>query len=235
MARGTTLEDLIEMYRAEVGRATASSSGVDHRNAEKTIIRRVQEELYDEYDWPHLRMDPYLSLSKGQYWYDLPSKLNYERIEGVYSWWNGDPRGTERGIGPAEYAEFDTDNDERSDPVLKWDFKYNHVADASQLEVWPIPATNDQKLQIVGIRNLNALTAEADRADLDDQLIVLFAAAETLARQKSNDAQAKLSKAERRLNTMKRRVKSGEGPIKYGGGGSSGVAAGRRTIIRVSG
>jgi hypothetical protein len=233
MARGTTLGELVDMLRYEAGRSANVSSGVDNRDAEKHLLRRTQEELYFRWDWPFLRVDPYKSLDKDNQWYDVPSGVNLERIEAVYSWWNGDPRPIDRGIGVAEYAEFDTDNGESSDPVLKWDIKYNPGTATEQIEVWPLPNSNDQRLQFFGLRPLNALTEEEDTADLDDVLIVLFAASEVLGRQKSQDAQIKLARAEQRFADIKKRYMGGSDMAIYGGGKPRRRTG--RTIVRVSG
>ena len=69
----------------------------------------------------------------------------------------------------------------------------------NQIEVFPVPANNSQadgtdSVRIHGIRNLSPLVAESDLADLDDQLIVLFAASEILARQTQADANKNLHK-----------------------------------------
>ena len=50
---------------------------------------------------------------------------------------------------------------------------------------------------------LAALTGDSDTCDLDDLLIVLFTAAEFLARDKKQDAGAKLAKAQARLNELR--------------------------------
>jgi hypothetical protein len=54
-----------------------------------------------------------------------------------------------------------------------------------------------------GTRNLNPLVDDADQADLDDRLITLFVSAELLAKQKSDDARAKLSMAQRLYDKLK--------------------------------
>jgi len=231
MARNRQLTQLIDDLRAEVGHAVSASVGVDNLPALKQIIRRTQETLYDDFDWPHLRVTPTKALAAGQRYYDFPTNMDYERIEEVVVWYSGQPHPLIRGIGFSDYAQYDSDTGDRSDPALKWDVR--HTGTKEQLEVWPIPSSNLNKIQYKGIRHLGALTANADTADLDGQLIVLFAAAEILTRQKSQDAQAKLAAANARYLKLKGRTKGASETIILGGGGDSFKSLRGRTIIRV--
>ena len=72
-----------------------------------------------------------------------------------------------------------------------------------------MPSSNGQKIRFKALKKLDPLVAVTDTAELDDNLIVLFAAAEVLARTKAADAQAKLAQA----NTHYARLK-GKG-VKY--------------------
>jgi hypothetical protein len=86
----------------------------------------------------------------------------------------------------------------RSDPIEKW-----QIIDAGagpQCEVWPLPATRG-KLRFRGIRALRPLVNGSDVADLDDDLIVLWCAAELRSGEK--DGKAKAALAQRRLNALK--------------------------------
>src|SRR3546814_8319946 len=91
-----------------------------------------------------------------------------------------------RGIRSEDYAAYDSAAGERVDPVLRWDVQFTGTTD--QIEVWPIPASNGMRLQVFGKKVLAPLIEDDDRADLDDQLIVLNAAVTLLARQESKDA-----------------------------------------------
>lgn len=218
MARGTALSQLVSMFRAETHRSMSVAAGVDALDAVKELLRRTQEMLYDEYDWPFLRVMTTKTLAAGSRYYDVPADLNLERIDEVQLIYSGEPRPISHGISFAEYATFDSDSDERSDPVLAWDLRW--TGSATQIEVWPIPASSGSKLWFRGIRKLRALTSDSDVADLDDRLIVLYAAAETLAAQDSKDAQAKLSAARDRLSRMKGRAQGPTTPIALGQGRS---------------
>src|SRR3546814_17968831 len=100
-----------------------------------------------------------------------------------------------RGIRSEDYAAYDSAAGERVDPVLRWDVQFTGTTD--QIEVWPIPASNGMRLQVFGKKVLAPLIEDDDRADLDDQLIVLNAEVALLARQESNGTSGRASCGER--------------------------------------
>jgi hypothetical protein len=100
----------------------------------------------------------------------------------------------------------DGELDERRDPVCAWEYY-----EGGQYEVWPMPATSTGILRFTGMQRLPPLLSDADRAVLDDRLIVLYAAGEWLQRAKDPSAQTVLSMADahyRRVkgNTQRQRV-----------------------------
>ncbi|MEP3248043.1 MAG: hypothetical protein ABJN40_06010 [Sneathiella sp.] len=231
MARNRQLIQLIDELRAEAGQAVSSSVGVDKIPALKQIIRRTQETLYDDFDWPHLRIQPVKQLSAGQRYYDLPANMDYERIEEVVVWYSGHPHPLVREITFSDYSQYDSEEGERSEPALKWDIRDTGAGE--QIEIWPVPSSNSSKLQFKGLRRLGGLIDDSDTADLDNHLIVLFAAAEILSRQKSPDAQAKLAAANSRYAKLKGRAKGASRTVVMGGGHRSNAYQHGRPIIRV--
>ena len=228
MARGTQLTELIAQLRAETGRSQKVSVGVDEVENLKSMLRRVQETLYDDYEWPHLNVQRDINLSSGQRYYDLPSDLNFDRIDSIKLKYNNIYTCLERGIEFDDYSIFDSNNDERSSPTLKWDIRY--TTSTEQLEFWPIPNRAD-KIFFFGTKALSPLVDETDRADLDDRVIVLFAAAEILARQKSSDANAKLELAKARLITIRRNSKTNSKMIQVGLGNRNNVRRSNTVVI----
>ena len=215
MARGKQLLSLIAQLRAETGRTQDVSVGVDEVENLKVILQRTQETLYEEYEWPHMRVQKTLSLSSGQRHYDVPTGLNFDRIQQVKLRYGGVYVDLERGITFDDYSVFDSNagTPERSFPTQKWDIR--DTGSGEQIEVWPIPNTS-ATVYMFGTKILGDLIQDADTADLDDRLIVLFAAAEILSRQKSNDAKIKLSQAERRLAMLRRNSQGGSKMIQVG-------------------
>ena len=107
------------------------------------------------------------------------------------------------GIDNGHLSTWDSDLDERSWPVERW-----QVYEGEQIELWPIPADDanttslEGRIKVVGIRSPRPLVDDADRADLDDRLIVLYAAAEALAARGADDAGVKLQLAQQREATL---------------------------------
>ena len=233
MARGKQLLSLIAQLRAETGRTQDVSVGVDEVENLKVILQRTQETLYEEYEWPHMRVQKTITLSAGQKNYDLPSGLNFDRIQDVKLRYNSVYVDLERGITFDDYSIYDSNASTpvRSFPTLKWDVR--DTGSGEQIEVWPIPNTS-ATVYMFGTKILGDLIQDADTADLDDRLIVLFAAAEILARQKSNDAKMKLSQAERRLAMLRRNSQAGSKTIQVGLGNRNRQTNRGKTTIVVS-
>jgi hypothetical protein len=103
---------------------------------------------------------------------------------------------------------------------------------AAQFEVWPTPGpTQSFSLRIEGNAPLNTLVEDTDICVIDATLIVLFAASEILAMQKSESASLKLQKANQyrrmliaRLGAQQRNMKS----LSKEGGHIGPLADGRR-------
>ncbi|OFX03282.1 MAG: hypothetical protein A3E78_12160 [Alphaproteobacteria bacterium RIFCSPHIGHO2_12_FULL_63_12] len=214
MARGTTLGQLVAQLKAEIGMSASAAVGQEKIGQLQQLLRRHQELLYDTYTWPHLRVrHADKATAAGQRFYDWPAAINPDRVDGaVFRWgslWQPVTFGIDTEI---DYNQFDSGEDVRSDPVLKWDW-YDDGG-SLQFEVWPMPATVST-IRFSGIKALGSLTADADTADLDDRLIVLFAAAEMRAGQKDEDTKKQLASA--RLTRLGiNAIKSG--PVVIGGG-----------------
>lgn len=235
MARGTQLSELVSKLKAETRISSAVSLTVDQEANYKIALQRHQETLYDEYDWPHLRVVLSKALVAGSRFYDFPvdatlGTINLERVEEVRVTHNSHPHPVDRGIGFDEYAQYEPEDNERADPVRRWDARW--TGSKTQIEVWPLPATA-QTLRIQGLRELRPLISNSDTADLDDQLIVLFAAANILQAKEADDWQQKLSAANSRFSRLKGRSKGGTEMTTYGGGTASRRAR-HGTIIRIA-
>jgi hypothetical protein len=223
MARGVTLDQLVQDVRFEVGDSTSESMNLNTRTQYIHRLQREQERLYDEYDWPFMRVTRDKVTNAGQNEYDFPSDINLERIEKVEFQWGGSWIPLKRGILTTDYTIFDSDADERSDPPQKWDIR--DTGSGPQMEIWPMPASTGsattERLRITGIKSLGEFTAGADVCDLDGVLITLFAAAGLLAKKDAKDAQYVLGLAAQRLRTLRGRLKAGKRLILGGGEGST--------------
>jgi len=205
MARNVTLGELIDDVRAEAGHSLQSNLGAAMREVLMKIIQRQQRRLWEDFDWTFLRVDRDVPVQAGQRYYDIPLDLTLERLESLQFKYGDRWIPLRHGIGREQLDQHDSDRDIRAYPVERW-AEYED----DQIEVWPMPSQNgtsprDGLVRFTGIRRLRPLVAEADRADLDDTLLVLYSAAEILAREKSADASLKLQLAEKHYNRLRAR------------------------------
>lgn len=207
MARGASLLELVGDLRTELGRAPNVAVGPGDIPMLQRALRRVQKTLWTNHDWQFLTHTfPRIKLQAGNALYDMPAGLDIERIMDVAVWQNDTPIPIKRGIGWSEYSSFKPGD--RADPVMRWDLRTDENF-ATQMEVWPTPASDNYELQIIGVRNLRPLVADADLCDLDDELLILFAAAQLLARQGAKDAPIVMQMAQDHLAKCKSRASSG--------------------------
>lgn len=199
MPRNATLLALLQDYRAEIRASTNAAHNTSARETQVRLLQRTQELLWDDIDWPHLRVTRFIDLQAGQRFYDPPTDMTMERLETIEVRYGQVWCPLYNGIDAQHYSSWDSDLDERSWPVERW-----KIEEDDRIEVWPIPASNadvpslEGRLKITGIRKLRPLVADSDRADLDSRLITLYAAAETLAASGAADAPLKLQAAQMR-------------------------------------
>lgn len=245
MPRGVALETLIYNLRSEVGMSTNPAVSRSTRDRFITVMNRVQRRLYADHEWPFLGIYRDIQLQAGQRYYDFPDDINTDRAVRFETKWGGIWQKVGYGITDKNYNEFDSDADVRYDPVFRWGFYMpdptpdNDVTDP-QIEVWPIPATNgnedtlDGYVRVHGSQRLLSMVNDADKCLLDSDLIVLYSAAEILAKMKSPDASAKLENANALYTKLKGRATPSE-PFKIGGDTFDMDKGGRREIeLRVA-
>lgn len=219
MARGTTLGRLVTMLREECGHATSAALAQNQLPHVKRVLARIQESLWTDHDWEHLKIRRDEPLMAGQRYYSFPTDLAFERISAlkVEVQYNEQFQPVEYGIGSEQYNVSNPASDDRDAPVRRWQhYAGEEGEDASnQYEVWPMPEADDEQiLRFHGIRKLPALVADADRAALDDNLIVLFAAVEFL---KDEDAKKKQAAASQLYARLKGQHSKGSVIIMGGG------------------
>jgi len=200
MARGTTLGELVSQFRDEAGLASTAALSQNALSAIQTTIRRTQDVLWSSWAWPHLRVDRAEALQSGEYQYSFPPDLDPDRIEYAVARESvdNDWLPVSYGISPQMRNQYDSAANERSDPVRAWAYY-----DDGQYEVWPMPSVDGAQLQFTGIRKLKPLIEDAHRADLDDRLIVLFAAGQWLKRSKDPSADTVLQLADSHFIKLK--------------------------------
>lgn len=230
MTLNATLLELTDMLRKELGRSTNVGVGVDDIPSLKHHINRAYALLRKQYDWPHLRHLPArIPLNAGQRLYDLPETLELDSLEKVVVFWGILPMELERGISYEEYAVFDSDNDVRSDPPQRWDLRFDGVT--AQIEIWPLPASSENTLMLEGTYVTPNLVDDSDRCLLDDNLVVLAAAARLLKRQGSADADTAVEEFNTHLANLRKR----NGPSKRVVMGGVGDSVPKRTTVVIAG
>lgn len=202
MARGVQLAQLVSDLKSEIGVSLNASVGTQQLDHLKYLLRRTQKRLYSAYSWPFMRIVREEALMAGERYYTFESELPFESVEHAWTQWGGLWIPVDQGITPELYGTYDSDAGQRADPVARWDIYEN-----TQYEVWPVPASNG-KFRMRGKKKLSVLTDDAHTADLDDTLIVLFAAAQYLKRVKSDDAEDKLNEAQAHLRAHRIEVGS---------------------------
>ena len=203
MARDNTLGQVLEMTRLEAGLDPDPALSLNVRPMLVQLIKREYDRLYEEFDWPFLRMHHDLITQAGERYYDVPSDFDLDRIERTDFYWGNRWYPLDRGIYPEHYNTYNSDLDVRVDPTFRWDIK--NTGSGPQVELWPIPVSDGNKVRFTGIKKKTELIADADRLDLDDMMISLFAASEYLARKGSPEAGLKQQKAVERFRLIKGR------------------------------
>lgn len=207
MARGATLAELISDLRDELRRANSPSASPDDTASLRRTINHVYRLLYYNHDWPFLNyVFPAITLNAGQRYYDVPTGLDADRVIEAKVKWSGDFIMLDRGITFDDYNGYDPEDDERTSPALKWDVRFTGETD--QIEVWPLPDGTTQSLRFYGTYACDPLVNDTDTCRLESEVVVLFAAAELLKAQKSEDADAKLQLANELLRLVRIRSTS---------------------------
>lgn len=218
MATGATLTNLLTLYRAECRLSQNPAHNQGDEPAQINHIQRIQQEMYDNFDWPHLKVRRDINVQNGQRYYGLAADIRLERVINLEFLSDGNWRPLRVGIDSGFMSVNNSDLDSRSWPVAAWDL-YGGAEGLPEesIEVWPIPnrdanvtsTTMDGVIRVWAIRNLRPLVNPGDVADMDDKCIAMFAAAERLSGTGAKDAQYKLDKANKRLAKLQgQRVKT---------------------------
>lgn len=204
MARGKTLEWILNSVRAEARLSLAPAANIQVRDPHILLIQREQERLWEDFNWPHMRIYPTIPLQSGQHIYALPDNLSMDRVETIEVYDGGRWKPLRPEITDRDFETYETSLDQRSWPAEAW--RANADDD---IEIWPIPdqnanpATLEGTLRVTGIRNLSTFVAVGDTADLDGRLLSLYVAAGILAAAGANDAQLKFEAANKLYTKLK--------------------------------
>lgn len=209
MPLGVTLLDLRRELRAESGTSLNPSQGTQAQATMDLVLARQQRELWDAYNWQHLKIWVDMTLAANQATYDYPKEMAFEQIlklwiaqsaaasqwqpmtYGIKAWMQG-PAAPQHGT-PTRWRNVIVVDTTGPTPIT------NPVG---QFNIMPVPPTDGMILRIEGLAPLNPLVADTDTCIIDSKAIVLFAAAEMMASQKSEAAPLKLTKAQNYLRRL---------------------------------
>lgn len=218
MARNQTLLKILTDVRGEARLSLNPAHNIDDRDAQIALIQREQERLWADHDWPHLIVDRYIPVRAGQRFYDPRvafneageprTDLSLERITSVSVQDDVIWQGLCNGISANDRLAYNSQAGERSWPPRKWARYEDNV-----IEIWPVPDEDadfdgiTQNMQgvirVTGVRDLRPFRDDADRADLDDRLLVLYSAANILAESGAKDFALKMETAQRHYARLK--------------------------------
>ena len=235
MRVGLPLSELRRELMAETFQSLSPNQTTSSTPFYNYQLDRVQREQWNDIEWPHLTIYHDMPMVAGQRYYSYPPELPFDSIFRL--WW---PQGTnwvtlDYGINPSTYATMGGEN-VKAWPPRRWrncaQYANGQTTPAAQFEVWPTPPPNvNFSLRIEGNAPLNPLIEDTDICVIDATLIVMFAAAEILANQKSEAASLKLQRAQQykrmliaRLGAQQRNMVS----LSQDGGHMGAVTNGRR-------
>lgn len=216
------------MLKGELGFSLVSGVATAADQELYTILDNKQKWLATNFFWPFLKQVATVTLVPGtgdsSRYYTTPTTISFESPVKVHTFWTNAWHPVQQGVGTDEYNVFSSgdasETPEQSDPATRWDFK---AGDSTKIEVWPLP-TQAQTLRFSGqrpltdLKNGGATYVTSQTLDLDDLLVVLFAAAEKLSRMKKQDAQFKLLMAQERLSRLRSSYPKRETSFVLGGG-----------------
>lgn len=238
MARGTKLKDALVMLKGELGISTAVSTGTGSDQELMSLINTQQQWLAGEYDWPFLRAQEDVEMWANERFGLMPATIDFEKPVRVDTWsQDGDWHQLEFGITADEYnressAELGGVAAETMLNITHWDMRAFRP-DTNEtnppppyptqvFEVWPLSSV-DHVIRFTGkramrsLRDVNGKLNGEAVLELDDILVVFYAAYKKLSRSKKEDASFVLAQAEKRFNSLRAAQPSRDTPIVLGG------------------
>jgi len=210
MARGQTLAVVRAALKRELRDAAETNSYQDVLY--NGLLVDLHSDMCNAYDWDFLERNWDVAVAAGARYVDIPTSdtrnasvtINFERPVHVDRFFNRFYYPVESGITMELFNWRNSDLDNRQDPIMRWQMvsNVNEAATPNQLEVWPIPLTN-QVLRVTGQRSPLTVSGDGDTFDLDHLLLVYGVAANELANRNSTLAQSMQSKFQLRLQKLR--------------------------------
>jgi|ERR1043166_3473797 hypothetical protein len=207
MPRGSTLQEIVEMTKAELLVDSDSDVASGGDSVLMMQIANQQRWLAAHYTFSDLVIRREITLAPGTRYYNFPvteddvQEFDLGKKIVAECYWSHLWNLTEPGIRLRDYNALNPELNVRVDPVRRWQ-KYRPAGSTVPMfEVWPLPASGTQ-LRLTGQMHLPPLVEADDMAELDDLLLAQWTAAKLLARMKSADAPAMLAEAQKTLQAF---------------------------------
>lgn len=181
-----TREDLATMrqdIKDGLGFGSSGSTFTANNAIIDSWLERAQRMIYWEHDFTELITVETITSQQGQEGYDWPTNTEPKKILSI---WLEDTNLTSanwypmiEGVGPQHYGRVSTADQGRPTRYERRD----------QLDIWRRPDDNSYTFHIEGIKRLGRLTAETDKATINEDLIKMLALAWGKAHYRHPDAQ----------------------------------------------
>jgi hypothetical protein len=222
MAYTAPLSTLILNLKFELGASSSPAAGINQQDQLIYMLNRAQEQIAIDFEWPLFTVDRDIPIVVGTRYYAYPTDLDYSSVERVWLVWNTLYGEMSYGIGPEQFALFNSNTGFTSWPVERW----MHNADSGLFELWPVPseappATPTSQAALIRMRGTKLYTTmvnPSDQSTFPATAIVLYAASEILMRAKDDSAQAKLAAGQAYIRRLKVRQNKKKQPFVLGGG-----------------
>jgi hypothetical protein len=206
MPRGVELSTVRTLLKSLIREVQLTLSDTDTEL--NNHLATAQSDLCAAHDWPFMEDKWESTVAAGSRYVALPtsniraiaSAINFEKHVCVSRYFNSRYEPLDYGISIEQMNCHNSALSEAMDPIQRWQLDTNtgDSSNADQFEVWPMPVT-EQKVRFEGQRAVRAFAVDADKSDLDSNLVALFAAADILAIRGHDNAALMLARAQRRL------------------------------------
>jgi hypothetical protein len=201
MPTGTTLATLRQMLNAETGEEMDETISPARVAINNQILNNQQSFLFTQHGYLRGKTVVELAATAGARYYAVPAGIDFNCLEEpIYTNVATYRYRISNGIGQEEYNVFRSDLGVQSSPVMRW--QLINVAGVLKIELWPIPSVA-QAIVFTGLLPITQMILDSDLCVIDDLALVLYTAAEYLARKGAADAGAKAAKAKVHMDALK--------------------------------
>lgn len=191
MRTGIALAQLRKEVLLEAGYSVDPGHAAVHKEYVDQLLRRTERMLAREFDWQASKIETLVIVAANAATVSLPPLIDFTDIDSVSVLYSQAWLPVTHGIGPQERSIYTAGD--RITPITRWEV---HYPGTSTFEVWPVGEV-EQTLRFVGMRKIGGFIDDTDACFIDADVLVMYAAAEMLARDKKSDADFKLDRARR--------------------------------------